>query len=494
MDYGGAMGGYVMMSAPRYARRTSANNPTKLPEPSWTIPNTPSMSPQTSNVSNASRPQRPRQAPQLSNSSSSTTGQTITRYDRKEDMHSSTTSFNTSSSGSAGRGDGSSSAHQSQSPCVMRYGRRYLSDGTLPYPFPCDVPELHRQNLWTTFLVEVFGAPFCSPWMKDKSPKQVLEVACGTALWSSLCHDHLVELGYPNVSFTGLDVAPLAPDLQEQGMDWAFVQHDLRRSPLPFEEDSFDLVFVKDLSFVAPAAAFQNSLMPEYLRILKPGGTLEIWDSDHALRTLLPHPPQSPVIAQKDQQRAKELAMYSVLPSTPGTPPQNQYLQDHNGWIKKALDRRNLMSMPCTAIGSIMIQEAEDLKEQNNRRFAIMLSEVKWEREGVGGAGAAGALSSRRKSVTRQEKGKAVQTEPRTLTPDQLALRRTALLIFVGMIESLEPLLKEASGKNQDEWARWWAGMMEDLLEKKGTSSGECLEVGAWWGQKLQRPIRKDDR
>ena len=43
-----------------------------------------------------------------------------------------------------------------------------------------------------------------------------------------------------------------------------------------------------------------------------------------------------------------------------------------------------------------------------------------------------------------------------TLTDEQAALRYTALLVVIQMIESLEPLLKEVSGKNQEEWQRWW--------------------------------------
>jgi len=45
-------------------------------------------------------------------------------------------------------------------------------------------------------------------------------------------------------------------------------------------------------------------------------------------------------------------------------------------------------------------------------------------------------------------------------------------------------MLMEASGKSKDEWDRWWASMVTDLLQDEGAANGECLEVGAWWGQK----------
>jgi len=54
------------------------------------------------------------------------------------------------------------------------------------------------------------------------------------------------------------------------------------------------------------------------------------------------------------------------------------------------------------------------------------------------------------------KKGNVAPFDSTTLTEDQAALRYTALLVVIQMIESLEPLLKEVSGKNQEEWQRWW--------------------------------------
>ena len=132
----------------------------------------------------------------------------------------------------------------------------------------------------------------------------------------------------------------------------------------------------------------------------------------------------------------------------------------------------------------MLLQESEILTDIDYRRLAIPLDEVRWEREGVGGAVTQGSNGN----VISSTKGKAREADRRTLTAGQLALRRTALMTVVQMIESLEPLLKEASGKGQDEWDRWQGNMMNDLLNQNGTSWGECLEVGAWWARKKKPP------
>jgi SAM-dependent methyltransferase len=374
-------------------------------------------------------------------------------------------------------------------PFARRNGRRYLRDMTLPYPLPCDLTELHRQTLRTMLLCQVFNGPVCSPAFNSKPPKRVLEVGCGTGFWSVMCHRHFSQRGFSSVSFTGIDIAPLAPRVDsDDDMNWRFVQHDLRRVPLPFRDDEFNLIMIKDLSMVTPTTGMQQVLMDEYLRILKPGGTLEIWDGDHSLRMLLPHAPPSTKEDSDDSEDEEQvhtnaMGTYTLTPQTPLAAPQNQYLMDYNLWISKSLEARKLTPMPCTTMRPMLLQESEDLAEIDSRRLAIPLGEVRWEREGVGGAVTQGtnghAISS---------KGKNRESDRKTLTPGQAALRRTALLTVVQMIESLEPLLREASGKGQDEWDRWQGNMMNDLLKNNGTSWGECLEVGAWWARKKKPP------
>jgi hypothetical protein len=73
-------------------------------------------------------------------------------------------------------------------PFTLRHGRRYIRNAQY-YPLPCDLPELHRQNLQTLLATAVFGRALGST--PTQPPKKVLEVACGSGYWSAVCHDWL---------------------------------------------------------------------------------------------------------------------------------------------------------------------------------------------------------------------------------------------------------------------------------------------------------------
>jgi ubiquinone/menaquinone biosynthesis C-methylase UbiE len=321
-------------------------------------------------------------------------------------------------------------------------------------------------------LMQIFDAPYCAPYFDDTPPTKVLEVACGSGAWSTACHDYLGN--DTAVSFTGLDILPLAPDLSKAGLKWQFVQHDLRRQPLPFSDGQFDFVFVKDTGLCTSAASLQAEPLSELLRVLKSGGTLEIWDSDYIIRTLLPNPPIAPGLSEEQLEQAEETATYTISAATPFAQAQNPYIKDYNAWATKAFERRKLTGVPCAFIGMAFSAETDSFRDYGSRRIAIPLSEVRWEKE----------PHVRKGSLGGQESSRENRPKPRVLTPEQLALRKTALNTIVQMIEGLESMLMEASGKSKDEWDRWWAAMVTDLFHDDGTADGECLEVGAWWGQK----------
>ncbi|RYO77824.1 hypothetical protein DL766_008673 [Monosporascus sp. MC13-8B] len=394
-------------------------------------------------------------------------------------------------------------------PFVVRNNRTYISDPTLQYPLPVDLAELHRQSLRTLLLFLLFGGPVTSPAFSSKPPTRVLEVGCGSGFWSMMCHRYFAQHGHNNISFTGLDIVPLAgtgPDPNskpDKDMKWRFVQHDIRRTPWPLSDGEFDLIMVKDMA-LSGAVGFQAGNMEEFHRLLKPGGVLEVWETDHTIRMLRPHAPKAntstvPRLDDSDSDSSDEedqeddatrLGAYVMTANTPLSAPLNTFLVEYNGWVTKALESRGLSAAPCTLVGPWLLQEAEDLMDVRSKRLAVPLSEVRWEREGVGGV-----VTKDGKSYIDSMKGKAKagadvkggKPAGKTLTASQAALRRTALETVVGLIHSFEPILREVSGKSQDEWDNWAGKMMNDMMQEGGTSWGECLEVGAWSARKRKK-------
>lgn len=330
----------------------------------------------------------------------------------------------------------------------------------------------------------------CSPSLTKKPPQRVLEVGCGSGFWSMMCHRYFKERGHRNISFTGIDIAPLSPGSAnvaadttkpDRDMKWKFVNHDLRQLPWPIPSEEYDLVMVKDMSLATTNVQNQH-FIDEYLRLLRPGGTLEIWESDHLIRMLRPHVPGSATTADDadEQEAASSLGAYVMSSNTPLSAPLNNFIVEYNTWLTRALESRDLSAVPCTLIQPILLQESETVTEVKSRRLAIPLSEVRWEREGVGG------VVTRDGKQTGDSRAKDQKPE-RTLTAGQTALRKTALLTVVQQVQALEPILREESGKSQDEWDVWLGKMMSDLMSESGTSWGECLEVGAWWAKKRKR-------
>lgn len=360
-------------------------------------------------------------------------------------------------------------------PFELRHGRRYLRD--LPYPLPCDLAETQRQNMRTLMGVTVFGQASCAPAVRKNVPKKVLEIGCGAGYWSASCHEWFTSLGHPDISFTGVDVAPLAPDFAKQGMNWRFIQHDLRRMPWPCDDDEFDYVMIKDMSLAVPVGGSNQRFLDETLRVLAVGGTVELWESDHVMRSLLPHPPAPRGMTQSEEATAAATKTFLISPSTPFAPAQNKYIEDSNAWMTEALDRLKLNPTPCARLSEMLYQETETLCDVGTRRVAIPLGELRWELD---------AFESRKKGRSKSDasksKGKAAGGES-MLTEDQGALRQTALLTVLQKIESMEPLLRSVSGKNSEEWSRWWANMMSSLLDDCAGNT-EVLELGSWWATK----------
>ena len=409
-------------------------------------------------------------------------------------LHPQTTSFSSHSQATITSALTQSSSEKANSiknetpPFVTRNQRPYLDPAKHEYPLPFDLPELHRQSLETLLMIQVFGAPVCSPDLQQKPPTRVLELGCGSGFWSMMCHRYFKERGHSNISFTGLDILPqsshgVRPDAD---MNWKFVQHDTRQLPWPLPDASFDLIFCKTMNPVVTEAYWQPS-MDEFIRLLRPGGTFELWERDSTIRMLRPHAPtprKTGSAEDDDQITATRLGIYPISASTPLSPPLNTFLSEYNVWVRKVWESRGLNPAPCTVTDHVLLMETEAIEKVKGKRLAIPLAEVRWELEGVGGV----VTKDGKSYVETKNKQPAQGMEKyKMLTEAQAALRKMALLQVVEYIKALETSLMEVSGKNSDEWDTWLGKMMADLMGDGAVNWGECLEVGAWSCKKISR-------
>lgn len=157
---------------------------------------------------------------------------------------------------------------------ATRHGRRFHADESIHYYLPCDVRELGRQSLFHEVQREVYGGLYCAEFSDSNIPNKVLEIGCGTAIWSASVADEFVARGRSNVQFVGMDIVPVHAEMK--GVNFKFVKHNFTVFPLPFSDGEFDYIFCREVSMATPVDDIYAEQMTECLRILKLGGTIEL--------------------------------------------------------------------------------------------------------------------------------------------------------------------------------------------------------------------------
>ncbi|CAJ0828855.1 8807_t:CDS:2 [Entrophospora sp. SA101] len=121
---------------------------------------------------------------------------------------------------------------------------------------------------------ELWQSNFSSPvedLLKNGSAK-VLDVGCG--LGTFLCE---ISSYYPKSEFIGIDVLSLFPTIKPFNVN--FIKKNIIDG-LPFEDNSFDFVHIRSLFYDFTESQWMNIIYKETLRVLKPGGWLEIADPE----------------------------------------------------------------------------------------------------------------------------------------------------------------------------------------------------------------------
>ncbi|CAG8701015.1 7632_t:CDS:2, partial [Dentiscutata heterogama] len=147
---------------------------------------------------------------------------------------------------------------------IFKYanGRRFHNDENSKYFLPNDDEEGNYSSPVSDLL--------------DRGGAKVLDVGCGPGTW-------LLNMAtdYPRVSFTGVDISPIYPS-EIKPCNLTFHTANILEG-LPFPDNHFDFVYMRFLLTAFTEDDWQNKVIQELCRVLKPGGYIEIMEGDMVL-------------------------------------------------------------------------------------------------------------------------------------------------------------------------------------------------------------------
>ncbi|HEU5199284.1 MAG TPA: class I SAM-dependent methyltransferase [Ktedonobacterales bacterium] len=153
-------------------------------------------------------------------------------------------------------------------------GRRILTN--TPYVMPKDAEEGSRLDLQHHLLKIAAGGLYRAPL---RQPRSILDVACGTGIWG-----REMAQEFPRAHIIGFDIDASLPEkaIEILGPGGRFPQNfrfqvgDALKA-FPFDTGSFDFVHARLISPFVPIARWPD-VVREMMRVLKPGGVIELVD------------------------------------------------------------------------------------------------------------------------------------------------------------------------------------------------------------------------
>ncbi|KAF9167824.1 hypothetical protein DFQ26_003018 [Actinomortierella ambigua] len=150
-------------------------------------------------------------------------------------------------------------------------GRTRHNVGSAPYMLPNDMTEADRLDAQHYLVRYVFKGNY-NVKLDPKAKLNILDVATGTAVWAlEMSHE------FPNSQIYGVDISPIFPS-EIKPANCHFQLCNILDG-LPFEDNYFDFVYQRLLVY-ALSPSQRKQVYAELLRVLKPGGYLQLVESD----------------------------------------------------------------------------------------------------------------------------------------------------------------------------------------------------------------------
>ncbi|KAG9294349.1 hypothetical protein G9A89_001854 [Geosiphon pyriformis] len=143
------------------------------------------------------------------------------------------------------------------------------------YPVPSMEENMDRLQLLHYTIRYIWQSNFSSPILDQLkfSGGRVLDIGCGNGTWAlEIAND------FPKTTVIGLDLKKIPKD-QKKTENLAFFEADVLDG-LPFEDCTFDLVHIRHLVNAFTSTQWERNVIPEMVRVTKPGGWIEICETD----------------------------------------------------------------------------------------------------------------------------------------------------------------------------------------------------------------------